>query len=161
MDDQATDPMEVLSSTPGELRRIVSGVDESTLRTRPFEGKWTPNEILGHLVDHERATSVRLLVALFEDDPVVGPYQQEAWVAGQRHNERSPRDHLDRFERLRADNLDLLRAATPAQYGRQVRLARGGTVTVEQMRANYARHDLHHLEQLRRYVGACVNASLD
>lgn len=149
------DAMTVLRSTGAELRRVVSGLDGATMRTRPFAGKWTPNEILGHLVDHERAMSVRLRVALFEGDPAVGAYQQEAWVAGQRHNERDPEEHLGRFDVLRADNIRLLGEATMEQLAREVRLARGGTVSVEQMRSNYAAHDLHHLDQLRRYVSAC------
>jgi hypothetical protein len=38
------------------------------LRARPFEGKWTPNEIIGHLTDSEWVYGYRLRLILSDDD---------------------------------------------------------------------------------------------
>ena len=38
------DPLEVLAQTAFRLAEIVRAHSVTVLRTRPFEGKWTPNE---------------------------------------------------------------------------------------------------------------------
>ena len=53
-------PMEVLSETPARLADIVSHTHADVLKTRPFPGKWTPNEIIGHLSDAEWVFGMRL-----------------------------------------------------------------------------------------------------
>ena len=47
------DPLEVMAQTPSTLAEIVRAHPTAVLRTRPFAGKWTPNEIIGHLADGE------------------------------------------------------------------------------------------------------------
>ena len=46
-------PLEMLGQTATTLADIVGKHSTPLLRTRPFEGKWTPNEIIGHLADGE------------------------------------------------------------------------------------------------------------
>jgi hypothetical protein len=47
------DPIEVMGQTAFTLASIVARHPAPVLRTRPFEGKWTTNEIIGHLTDSE------------------------------------------------------------------------------------------------------------
>src|ERR1043165_2990402 len=47
------DPLDVLAQTASALQDIVRENSAEVLRTRPFQGKWTPNEIIGHLSDSE------------------------------------------------------------------------------------------------------------
>ena len=54
------DPLEVLAQTAPALGEIVRTHSAKVLRSRPFEGKWTPNEIIGHLVDGEWTYGYRL-----------------------------------------------------------------------------------------------------
>jgi hypothetical protein len=46
-------PLEVLAQTAPRLAEAVRTHSATVLRTRPFEGKWTPNEVIGHLADSE------------------------------------------------------------------------------------------------------------
>ena len=59
--------------------------------TRPFAGKWTPNEIIGHLTDTECVLGFRSRLILCEDHPVIAPMDQIGSRA-ERPNEREPRD---------------------------------------------------------------------
>ena len=43
------DPVEVMSETADVLAGIVREHSAEQLRSKPFEGKWTPNEVIGHL----------------------------------------------------------------------------------------------------------------
>ena len=47
------DRLDVLSETADALAEIVGSHSVEQMRTRPFEGEWTPNEIIGHLSDTE------------------------------------------------------------------------------------------------------------
>ena len=53
-------PLEVSAQTAHTLADIVGKHSATVLRTRPFEGKWTPNEIIGHLTDSEWAYGIAL-----------------------------------------------------------------------------------------------------
>ena len=86
------DPFTVLSQTADTLARIVADAPAKLLRTRPFPGKWTPNEIIGHLTDSEWVYGFRTRLILCEDKPTILGMDQDLWVAGQRHNDREPRD---------------------------------------------------------------------
>ena len=46
-------PIQILSETAKVLADIVRENMVEQLRTRPFEGKRTPNEVIGHLGDTE------------------------------------------------------------------------------------------------------------
>ena len=45
------DPLAVLAQTASALADVVRNHSAMVLRARPFEGKWTPNEVIGHLAD--------------------------------------------------------------------------------------------------------------
>ena len=81
------DPFEVLGQTASTLSDIVHKHPTTVLRARPFAGKWTPNEIIGHLTDSEWVYGYRLRLIFCEDNPTILGMNQE-WVAAQRHNER-------------------------------------------------------------------------
>jgi DinB superfamily len=79
-------PLEVLAQTASTLADMVRTQSATVLRTRPFEGKWTPNEVIGHLADSEWVYGYRLRLMLCEDHPTILGMNQDLWVAGQRHN---------------------------------------------------------------------------
>src|SRR5689334_9768697 len=101
------DPIETLGQTASALVDIVTRHPAATLRTRPFEGKWTPNEIIGHLTDSEWVYGYRLRVILCEEDPVILGTRQDSWVSSLQHNAREPSELVQIFRTLRPLNLAL------------------------------------------------------
>ena len=63
--------LEVLAQTASTLADTVRKHSAAVLRTRPFEGKWTPNEVIGHLVDGEWVGGYRLRLILCENSPAI------------------------------------------------------------------------------------------
>ena len=61
------DPIEVLGQTASTLAEIVARHPAEVLRGRPMQGKWTPNEIIGHLTDIEWIYGYRFRLILCED----------------------------------------------------------------------------------------------
>lgn len=74
-------PLEVMAQTASTLAEIVRTHPAAVLRRRPFAGKWTPNEIIGHLADGEWVYGYRLRLILCEDNPAIAGTKQDSWVA--------------------------------------------------------------------------------
>src|SRR5258708_36322723 len=90
----------------------------AVFRARPFEGKWTPNEIIGHLNDSEWVYGYRLRLILCEDAPAILGTNQDLWVAALRHNEREPSELVEIFRTLRQFNLAVWRRTPPEDLRR-------------------------------------------
>lgn len=148
------DPLKVLGQTPDVLRQIVAAHPAAAFHARPFEGKWTPCEILGHLLDTEVVFGFRVRHILAEDRPTIIGMDQELWVAAQKYNEREPRELVEAFAAFRGENLRLWRRITPDQLQREGRHSERGNESLGLMLKMEAGHDLSHIDQIDRYIAA-------
>ncbi|MGB9181141.1 MAG: DinB family protein [Pyrinomonadaceae bacterium] len=53
------------------------------------EGKWSPKEVIGHLIDSAANNHQRFVRAQFKDDLVFPGYEQNEWVRAQRYKQES------------------------------------------------------------------------
>ena len=150
-------PIEVLEQTASTLAGIVTRNPAEVLRARPFEDKWTPNEIIGHLADSEWIYGYRMRLILSEDDPAILGAKQDSWVAALRHNEREPSELVEIFRTLRTFNLAVWRRMTPLDLERSGRHNERGVESLGMILQSVATHDLNHLEQIRRYLRAVAD----
>ena len=148
------DPLEVLAQTAATLADVVRSNPVTALRTRPFADKWTPNEVVGHLVDSEWIYGYRLRLILCEDSPPILGANQNAWVAGLQHNQREPPELVETFRTLRELNLALWKRLSPADLMRTGQHNERGSESLAVMLRMMAGHDLSHLNQIARYVEA-------
>ena len=148
------DPRDVLAETPDTIAKVVDANAPSRLQARPYPGKWTPNEIIGHLVDVEWVYAYRMRMILCQDAPPITGYDQDTWVAAQKHNDRNPGELLEAFRSLRGLNLARWRRLGPEDLKRYGEHAERGRETLGTMLVMLAGHDLWHIDQLNRYVAA-------
>ena len=64
-------------------------IDDEAASTSPAPGKWSPKEVIGHLIDSAANNHGRFILAQQTDDMVFPTYDQEFWVAAQHYNERA------------------------------------------------------------------------
>jgi hypothetical protein len=148
------DPFDVLGQTASTLADIVAGHPAEVLRGRAIQGQWTPNEIIGHLTDIEWVYGYRLRLTLSEDEPAILGFNQDAWVASLRHNEREPSELVEMFRTLRALNLSVWRRTSPEDFERSGQHNERGAESLAVMLRLLAGHDLSHLHQISRYIQA-------
>jgi len=84
-------------STPSYASELRRAVDEATPRLmelsdaqakrRPRPGKWSPAEIIGHLIDSASNNHQRFVRAQFQEDLVFPGYDQDAWVLFQAYGD--------------------------------------------------------------------------
>lgn len=72
----ATRLHEVIAASEPQLRALN---DAQTTR-RPAPGKWSPRQILGHLIDSASNNHQRFVRAAWQDDLVFPGYEQDDWV---------------------------------------------------------------------------------
>ncbi|MBI4498235.1 MAG: DinB family protein [Chloroflexi bacterium] len=139
----------VLSSTGAALARVLAGLSEDDLRWRPDPLAWSAKEVACHMRDFAEIFSARLERMVAEEEPYVLDHDpdglaQVRWYQGQQGG-TLPAE----FCRHRERTLVLLRALDSAGWQRVGVHQVAGRLTIEQMTAAMARHDLQHLEDLR------------
>src|SRR6516164_825506 len=101
------DPLKVLGETVETLQKMVRQTPAELFRKRPFAGKWTPQEVIGHLSDAEWTMGFRTRTVLADNHPQIMAYDQERWAAAQGHNDRNLDELVNTFVSLRTANLQL------------------------------------------------------
>jgi len=146
--------IDVLGQTASTLADIVARHPAEVLCGRAIQGKWTSNEIIGHLTDIEWVYGYRLRLILCEDGPAILGFRQDAWVASLRHNERAPSELVETFRTLRVLNLSVWRRMSPEDLQRSGQHNERGAESLAVMLQLLAGHDLSHLHQIGRYIQA-------
>jgi hypothetical protein len=143
------DPVVAQESEPELWRRLIEQAG-AHLRTRPEEGEWSVIECLGHMTDSELVTSTRYRWILCEDEPVLGSFQQGAWVATLNHQADDPASLLDLFATLRRANVALWRRTSPEDRSRVGLHAERGAESFELLFRMQAGHGRVHRAQAER-----------
>ncbi len=71
-----------IQQLPAELSKLLNGVDKDGLQAQYRPGSWTVLQILHHLADAHMNAWVRTKLVLTEDNPVIKPWDENAWVQG-------------------------------------------------------------------------------
>jgi len=126
---------------------------------RPEEGKWSCAEVMGHLVDAEIAFAYRIRTALAEPGKALGAFDQNAWVLGQRWNDKPVSEALHVFQALRQATVMLLEPLSEEQLRQQYVHEVRGPQSIADTAALLAWHDSRHLVQLGRTAELARDAS--
>ena len=161
------DPLD--ADAPAYARRLVDALhratpallalDDAATTRRPAPGKWSPREIIGHLVDSASNNHQRFVRMRERDDLVVEGYEQDAWVAAQRYQD-APWTELVLLWMTYNRHLARLMAATPAAARDRERhrhnlhlrafrpVAEDRAATLGYFMNDYVDHLEHHLAQV-------------
>ena len=78
-----------LRSTVERGTTALLAIPDAATGIHPAPGKWSPREVIGHLVDSASNNHQRFVLAPFKDSLVFDGYDQDAWVRTQRYQEAS------------------------------------------------------------------------
>jgi DinB superfamily len=149
-----TDTITLLSRTPAAVNELLCGLPDIWARSNEGSDTWSAFDVVGHLICAERTDwmpRVRLILETGETRPFE-PFDRFAQI---KENEgKSLEEILNEFGRARTGNLASLRLLNLqkedlARRGKHPAL---GTVTLAQLLATWAVHDLTHLHQISRVM---------
>ena len=133
-----------------EVARSLEGFSDDDLGAHPLPGKWSAREIVQHLADSEMTSAIRLRRLLSEERPHILGYDQDAYAARLRYNERDMAPALEAFRAARATTAQILEVMTEEEWAREGTHSESGRYTVEDWLRIYAAHAHNHAAQIRR-----------
>jgi hypothetical protein len=154
MEHNLPQTISLLSRTPATLNALLRDLPETWTSRNEGENTWSPFDIVGHLIHGERTDwmpRARMILQCGETKSFE-PFDRLAQI--KESQGKSLDQLLDEFARLRSENLSELRALNLSQEdldrcGRHPAL---GAVTLSQLLATWATHDLTHLHQISRVM---------
>ena len=154
MDHDFEDTVALLARTPTTLQAFLRDLPESWTRSNEGAETWSVFDILGHLIHGERTDWMprARMILQFGESQAFEPFDR---LAQERESQgKSLARLLDEFTVLRAENLVQLRDLNlrPEDLARGGRHPALGVVTLSQLLAAWAVHDLTHLHQISRVM---------
>jgi hypothetical protein len=144
----------LLSRTPAALDALLRDLPEMWTLQNEGENTWSAFDIVGHLIHGERTNWMPRARATLEfgETQAFGPFDR--WAQVRESQDKSLAQLLDEFARLRSENLGELRALNlrPEDLERRGRHPALGAVTLSELLATWAAHDLTHLHQISRVM---------
>ena len=146
------DPLEVLGELPEWLRQTLRNLTDARLRKPEVPGKWSVMEVLAHLNDAELVHGYRTRMVVAEREPPLTGYDQDGWALAFGYASADLPTTLTMLTAMRAANLRLWSAFTPAQLARVGHHSERGPESVGLYLRLAAGHDLVHRRQIERIL---------
>ena len=144
----------LLSRTPAALNALLRDLPEAWTLRYEGENTWSAFDVVAHLIHCERADWMprAKIVLQFGETRTFEPFDRQGHA--REIQGKSLPQLLDEFARLRSENLAELRALNLRQEDLALRGQHPvfGAVTLSQLLATWAAHDLTHLHQLSRIM---------
>ena len=134
------------------ISEVAAGIPVAT-------GKWSPKEIIGHLIDSASVNHERFVRATHSEDLVLPGYDQDAWVAAQRYGTGSWSDLIDLWSSFNRHLLHVIKSISDEERFRTREhhsldviafrsLSADRPATLDYLMGDYVVHLEHHLTQI-------------
>lgn len=162
MEQNLADTIAVLARTPAALDALLRGLADAWTLQNEGESTWSAFDVVGHLIHGERTDwmpRARMILEFGEGKTFV-PFDR--FAQARESQGKSLTELLDEFGRLRAQNLAELRGLNLRREDLEGRGCHSalGTVTLSQLIAAWAVHDLTHLHQISRIMAHQYRAAV-
>lgn len=144
----------ILSRTPATLNVLLRGLPEMWVLRNEGKATWSVFDIVGHLIVGERTDWIPRARIILEHGEARAFDPFDRFAQSRESTGKSLEQLLDEFARLRQENLAALQALNlqPEDLRRRGRHPELGVVTLAQLLATWAAHDLTHVHQLSRVM---------
>jgi len=134
-------------------------IDDDKAGMSRSAGKWSPREVIGHLIDSAINNHGRLVRARLGDDMVFPGYEQDAWVKVQGYSDRHWMELVELWRMLNSHIAHAIETIPPSDATRMRRhhnldqiawrtVPADQPVTLEYFVRDYVAHMKHHLSQI-------------
>ena len=155
------DALMVLERTPRVLESLLNDLPPGWDTANEGGESWSPFDVLGHFIHGEKTDWIPRARIILEHG-ATQPFESfDRFAQFEASQGKTLRALLDEFATLRQKNIAALRALNlqPSDFARKGQHPELGEVTLGQLIATWATHDLDHLNQIvrtlaRQYAGA-------
>ncbi|MGH9545614.1 MAG: DinB family protein [Terriglobales bacterium] len=150
------DAIAVLTRTPATLNTLLRDLPDLWVLRNEGKDTWSAFDIVGHLIVGERTDWMPRVRTILEhgEERAFKPFDRFAQLNQNQEPSLPIGRLLDDFAGLRKDNLAALQALNlqPQDLTRRGKHPALGVVTLSELLATWAAHDLTHLHQLSRVM---------
>lgn len=132
-----------LSEQAGQVAGLFESLPPDRRMFRYAPDKWTPKEILGHLVDVERVFSFRAFTFARSDPGPLPAMEQDEYARAARYAERPIEEIVAEYRAARNATLALFHSFGENEWGR-TGIASGFRFTIRSFPYILAGHERHH-----------------
>jgi uncharacterized damage-inducible protein DinB len=154
--------LEILRQTPGTLRSLLDGLSDAWITANEGPDTWSAFDIVGHLIHGEETDWIPRLRIILEygEAKTFTPFDRFAQF--EESKGKTLAELLDTFEALRQENLRTLDELSlqPQQLDLTATHPEFGRVTLRQLLATWAVHDLGHILQIARVLAKAYAAQV-
>jgi len=144
----------LLIRTPATLNTLLRGLPDTWTAHNEGPDTWSAFDIVGHLISGERRDWIPRLQILLQHGEARPFDPFDRFAQFEESQGKSLEQLLDTFAELRKENLAKLQALNlqPKDFARKGMHPSLGPVTLSELLATWAAHDLTHLHQLSRVM---------
>jgi len=142
--------VEPLRELPDALEAELRGVSDADATRRLAADQWCIKEIVGHLRDAAEVYHKRLYMMSTQTDPVLEPYDQEAFAREHGYMERSIDSMVDELRRFRSQTVELLTTLVNWNWARSGQHLEVGRMSIRQMVEHMVEHEASHVADIRQ-----------
>jgi hypothetical protein len=150
MSDFVAETTDLLRRTPELLRILLVGLPDGWTDTADVpDGGWRPRDVVGHLITGELTDWIERTERILEHGTALPFDRFDRFAHADRDADATLDDLVEHFSRLRGENLARLAdLATDADLDRRGMHPSLGEVTLRELLATWAVHDLDHVSQI-------------
>ena len=142
------DILKVLDQQIIQILELISRISEEKENYRYAEGKWTPKEVIGHIIDTERIMAYRALRFARKDKTPLAGFDENSYVEHANFNNTSIYDLAHSFGLVRESNISLFNHFDESALN-EIGNANGNAVSVRAMLFMIAGHTAHHINIIK------------
>jgi hypothetical protein len=138
-----------------DLRSRLDALTEAQAGFRYAPGKWTPREMLGHVIDCERIFAYRALCLARGESQSLPGFEQDDYAAVAGHDAVALTELADEFATLRSSHVHMFAHFDEPAWSR-LGLVNGNPTTARAMAFVIVGHARHHVNVLRERYGLAI-----
>jgi DinB superfamily len=123
-------------------------ISEADSEKFPAPGKWSPKQIIGHLIDSASNNHQRFVRIQFQDGLSMPRYEQENWVEAQNYQQESWSQLLSFWQNYNQHLAHVIANIPAEKLSHTVRIGEGESVTLKFLIEDYVAHLRQHLQQI-------------
>jgi hypothetical protein len=127
---------------------LLSEIDDQTASQKPAPNKWSPKEIIGHLIDSATNNQQKFIRCIPASGVFFPAYEQDAWVSLQHYNEVPWLELLSLWQALNRHIAHVIRHIPHSAYLHNITIGNAGPFTLEFIARDYPEHLKHHLRTI-------------
>lgn len=136
--------VDAIEAHPANMRAAVAGLTAEQLDTPYREDGWTVRQVVHHVVDSHLNAYVRFKLAVTEDHPTIGTYEQARWAELPEAKTGPTEMSLALLDALHVRWVAFLRGLGNDDFERTVYYPEHGDISVDVLLEIYGWHCPHH-----------------